>query len=491
MTALRGMSLITTKKGSVRMRTAILSAFVFIVWNACILAQGSGTALWFDGVDDYVEMPHNFQGFGITDSFTLSLWIHTVSPQNYRMLLEDGYDWQTNSIHLGVIPHYHHVFYLIRTSDGLLWDDHVEVDPFQNRWTHLAYTYDGSAIHLYVNGIRIRTQSITGTVAASVRNLWVGFREQMAYIGFLEELRIWSTGRTEEEIRENIHIRLNGDEEGLVGYWRFDEGEGNVAVDASPNHHDGTLNGPEWRPSTAPVGDGASHTEIVGDPGVVGFNTAMLEMDFTQKTDTDTFVATVINSPPNGPQPQDRIRIVSTYWIVRRYGSGNFTADMTFFTGRGTLSAAVQSQPNDVYLYQRPFNSDSAWTFVDSSSSVTDSSVTFRGVRCTGQFDIQMKTSTPVVASDHNIPVGYRLFQNRPNPFNPSTVISYTIPEKAWVTVTVFDITGRKIETLLHAFQNAGTYSVPYVPENLSGGIYLYRIQAGGFTATRKMIIMQ
>ena len=88
------------------------------------------------------------------------------------------------------------------------------------------------------------------------------------------------------------------------------------------------------------------------------------------------------------------------------------------------------------------------------------------------------------------VPSDFALLQNYPNPFNPSTKISYSIPKSCFVTLTVYDILGKKIQTLVSEFQNANIYSVNFDASKLSSGIYFYKLQAGdGFVETKKMTL--
>ena len=85
----------------------------------------------------------------------------------------------------------------------------------------------------------------------------------------------------------------------------------------------------------------------------------------------------------------------------------------------------------------------------------------------------------------------YTLFQNYPNPFNPSTTIQYAISSPQFVTLKVFDLLGREVATLVNEEKPAGTYEVSFRAANLASGIYFYRLQAGNFVETRKMILLR
>jgi hypothetical protein len=86
------------------------------------------------------------------------------------------------------------------------------------------------------------------------------------------------------------------------------------------------------------------------------------------------------------------------------------------------------------------------------------------------------------------IPEYYGLSQNYPNPFNPSTAIRFDLKERSTVRLSVFDITGREIETLVEGTREAGSYEVSFAPEHLSSGVYLYRLTTGSYAKTLKMV---
>jgi hypothetical protein len=93
--------------------------------------------------------------------------------------------------------------------------------------------------------------------------------------------------------------------------------------------------------------------------------------------------------------------------------------------------------------------------------------------------------------SKADIPDSYKLFQNYPNPFNPSTRIGYRLPIDSHVTLKVYDVLGKEIKTLLNERQNAGNHSVQFNASNLPSGVYFYKIEAGEYHATRKLVLFK
>jgi hypothetical protein len=89
------------------------------------------------------------------------------------------------------------------------------------------------------------------------------------------------------------------------------------------------------------------------------------------------------------------------------------------------------------------------------------------------------------------IPSGYCLHQNYPNPFNPSTTINYEIPEAGRIALDVFDMTGRLVKTLYKGYRSAGAYQEVFSADQLTSGVYFYRLTAGAWTDTKKMLIIK
>ena len=94
------------------------------------------------------------------------------------------------------------------------------------------------------------------------------------------------------------------------------------------------------------------------------------------------------------------------------------------------------------------------------------------------------------------LPREFKLYQNRPNPYNPSTIISYDLPREGNVKLEIFNLLGQKVTTLVDEFQSAGHYEVEWnstdaVDRALAGGMYFYRLSMDGFSQSRKMLLLK
>jgi hypothetical protein len=89
------------------------------------------------------------------------------------------------------------------------------------------------------------------------------------------------------------------------------------------------------------------------------------------------------------------------------------------------------------------------------------------------------------------MPLGFSLDQNYPNPFNPSTTIRYGLPQTSVVMLTIFNVLGQQVATLVQGQQEAGNHEVRFDGSNLASGVYLYRLQAGSYVQAKKLMVLR
>lgn len=95
------------------------------------------------------------------------------------------------------------------------------------------------------------------------------------------------------------------------------------------------------------------------------------------------------------------------------------------------------------------------------------------------------------VENTSSLPTNFSLEQNYPNPFNPSTTINFNVAKASNVKLTVYNVLGQKVATLVDERMNAGTYNVKFDARKLASGIYFYRLEAGAFTSNKKMMLIK
>lgn len=130
---------------------------------------------------------------------------------------------------------------------------------------------------------------------------------------------------------------------------------------------------------------------------------------------------------------------------------------------------------------------------IDASNIIFNKNIYLSGCKISGTV-YGILTS---INDEKQLPLTYALFQNYPNPFNPSTAIGYQLSANSFITLNVYDILGRRVKTLVNKQQGPGNYNVQFYGDNLTSGIYFYRIKvyassrAGSFSSTKKMILLR
>jgi photosystem II stability/assembly factor-like uncharacterized protein len=170
-------------------------------------------------------------------------------------------------------------------------------------------------------------------------------------------------------------------------------------------------------------------------------------------------------------------------------GAFYFTVDST-----NTLFAVF----GDVYYWRGVYctkDGGSTWTDcgfdkVNIRSLVSFGDTTFVVTQAAGIYKLTSNPGTGIALEELKLQQ-FKLYNNYPNPFNPSTTISFNLPSKSFVSLKVFDLLGREVATIVSEEMSVGSYSRQWNAANMSSGIYFYRLQAGSFTETKKLVLLR
>lgn len=180
---------------------------------------------------------------------------------------------------------------------------------------------------------------------------------------------------------------------------------------------------------------------------------------------------------------------------VNAPSDGTYSLNILYQNYSGPQNITIKVDGKDLLTTTLEANTDSTGlSYLTDRFSVTAGNHT---ITITGQkvnLDLIQFIKVTVITSVKElsqIPRGYSLEQNYPNPFNPVTKINFSIAKPSNVKLTVYNILGQKVITLVDKFMNAGVYSVDFNASNLASGVYLYGIEAGDFKAYKKMILLK
>lgn len=393
-------------------------------------------------------------------------------------------------------------------------------------WMHIAGTYNsttGKAV-IYVNGDSLAGATLAGNPAIpnTPDSLFIGaFRPagQAAYKfkGQIDQVRIWKdVARTRDEIRANMYKSID---------FTTTPPPANVAVYGFDGRNSNDMSGVGLVPQVNFNGTArmtSAHRQISGE------QTSPLLRDDAGGFGGPTYVVSrrhlaIPDNTPAGVIDSVFVSASGTATAVKLFVLLNhtYTSDLSItLTGPTGVSA-------DVFTNRGGSNNDIMAVFDDNADSVAGSGTTlgflapfsplvkpnnpliaFAGTARQGWWKLKVvdgagadvgvvygwgvQTSPLVdVQPTAGLPGTFELMQNYPNPFNPATTIKFAIPRESDVNVSVYNILGQHVTTLMNDRMKAGSYSIQFNASGFSSGTYFYRITAGGFVETKKMMILK
>ena len=295
-------------------------------------------SLDFDGSNDYVSVNDHMIS---TNELTFETWIYPHNVNGWRAIRNET-GWDGGDIHFQILNSKLE-FSLHGNSPTDQWFDHTFVT---NTWTHIALVYDGpnNRTRLYINGIFSEEVNYSSTRNADLGNFQIGnWSNSRPFDGLITDFRIWNGIRTESEIQENMNSQLIGTEDGLVAYYTFEDGNGNILTDQTSNNYNGSIAGALWSNESAfPIStvlhgtpstsDGGLHNVTInvddGNGGIVSQNysiaVAVTHLDITGESGFR-----ILSSPVSGAIFGD---LLEELWIQGSDGSDHEGADPNLWT---------------------------------------------------------------------------------------------------------------------------------------------------------------
>ena len=231
---------------------------LFILLTVGLQAQQGGYALEFNGTK-YVNCGNDASVCISGTALTLEAWVYPTafSTYVYENVIVNKLASTTHGYNLrcggnGIVEFY--VSYnFSNTGFATSGTGAIEL----NKWTHLAGTYDGANVKLYINGVLTVTTPYTASIPSQNLPLIIGNHGDInfltrPFIGKIDEVRIWNIARTQQEIRDNMYKEI-GTHANLKAYYQMSNGSGITLTDNSGNSNAGTISSATWTSSTAPL----------------------------------------------------------------------------------------------------------------------------------------------------------------------------------------------------------------------------------------------
>ena len=342
-------------------------------WNFMTLPfdAAAGTCLDFDGSDEYINLGSDDQITGANPR-TIELWAYTESFNNGGLF------------QAGIIGTTGADFSLRTLTTDNCWraqfwgstDFDVTLPDSKNEWHHYCLTYDGSTNRLYYDGELVGYED--SNLNTGTQEIYVGRWNVSYFNGKIDELRIWNVARTEEQIRESMHLSVDSTEPGLLQYHKFNTGFGEIEY--SIQGDTGTLLNMEeedWQPNEIPIGYGSSFSHSITLTDLYDFTNTGVSILVNSLSEPANFTVTKLDHAPN-IQPDISDVFDGQYWIIKQFGTATIETNLTFEPSE-TIVTEDENNPQNLVVCKREDNSALNWNLFKSAEMVDqlENSVTF------------------------------------------------------------------------------------------------------------------
>lgn len=361
-----------------------------ILFNLQLFSQGSGSALDFDGSSQYITIPAS-PNLNPTNEISIEAWyrptiswvgngIEPIILKSFTSHTAPYYQYGLYAIgDLYGNPFYHGQFvFLITNSSNTIYSVLTPLNYFNiGEYYHIAGTYDGTILKLYVNGELISSSPATGNIASFNTGVEIGkLRNYNTYLpGNIDEVKIWDTALTQSEIRDWMCKKITSSHpqySNLVAYYRFDENTGTTLTDSAGSNNGTLVNSPSWILSKAPIGDESAY-QYSGSPSVSLSHPDGDNFTINSFTGSPTGAHIyLVNEYPNSLTGTQGVGLNNKYFGVYKVGDNAATYTATYnYTG----NPYVNSSEPDLKLYKRLNNSVSTWNDASATLNVVNNTL--------------------------------------------------------------------------------------------------------------------
>ena len=327
-----------------------------ITTTSADLSWTSGNAnshsLSFDGSSDYVDLGTGLNNVFSTNNWSVSAWIYYNSNNSFNSFFSSGWPVQMyvegNKIEVYLSSDNSGGSNYLPGANGFNSTSSLT----NNTWYHVVFTRDGNNNNIYLNGNLDATSSSTGSVATSTASSMVGSWDgsSLFWDGNIDELGVWNTTLTQSEIQSYMTNPPTANENGLAGYWNFNEGNGTISTDLSSSGINATVNGATWT-SDVPANNQSQWNVQYGPSGFfLGYGTTL------QNINSTNYSLSGLNSSTS-----------YDYYVQAICSNG----DLSYWTGPYSFATLVTCpQPNNLAANNITSNSaDLSWTAGGSETS--------------------------------------------------------------------------------------------------------------------------
>lgn len=330
---------------------------------------------------NYMTAPGN-GSLNITgNAMTIEAWVYSTNipqsmPSGANILTKDSLQYGLMIDPLGYLK------YNVKTSNGYNSLTSNTALPLAT-WSHIAAEYNGTTMSMFINGNFAGQVNMSGNISSSSSPVTIGrfLNNLSGFSGYIDEVRVWNTARSVDEIRSNMHYRFdNASNPNLMAYWRFDEATpGSSYVDASGNCNALTI------PSSTTISSINADfplsknvvvaKNIISQSGSYTFANTRISVDLLNYIGTDSIYIHKFNGYSKGVSPVTSpggvTAIYPNYWNIYKYGSGSIGGmDVYFNLGSGSFNSSAAN--SDFNLFSRQATGASAWNIMSNVANNVD-----------------------------------------------------------------------------------------------------------------------